>query len=231
MSPPPQRPPTLLIHTLIAELLLKAQELKSLERPSAKDYRSVLRFMENDGGQVYEEESGWIYDKEDLVTIRPGREHAWLDGFLERMLKVFRCKLLKVCFTVHVVLQSIRETRRKKLTAQYSSSLPARLKSLLHLPGKKSDINQETRVKTDDKAIHYYDRTRISTFVTMIITVAVLILLMIPVWLLYKASVDRTISKTPQIIVLVFGFTMIFSTAVSAFTKAKRHEIVVASAG
>ena len=86
-------------------------------------------------------------------------------------------------------------------------------------------------MKTDDKAIHYYDRTRISTFVTMIITVAVLILLMIPVWLLYKASVDRTISKTPQIIVLVFGFTMIISTAVSAFTKAKRHEIVVASAG
>lgn len=82
---------------LIAELLLKAQELKGLEKPSARDYRSVLHFMENDGGQVFEGESGWIYDKEDLITIRPGREHAWLDGFLERMLKVFRCRLLKVC--------------------------------------------------------------------------------------------------------------------------------------
>ena len=65
----------------------------------------------------------------------------------------------------------------------------------------------------------------------MIITFAVLILLMLPVWLLYKASVDGTISKTPQILVVVFAFTLIFSAALSAFTKAKRHEIVAASAG
>ena len=80
----------------IAELLLKARSLKGLETPSDRDYRSVLHFMENDGGQVYEEESGWIYDKEDLITLRPGREYAWLDGFLERILKACRCGLLTV---------------------------------------------------------------------------------------------------------------------------------------
>ena len=79
-----------------AELLLKTQGLKNLEKPSARDYRSVLNFMENDGGQTYETESGWIYDKEDLVSLRPGREHAWLDGFLERMLRICRCRLLRV---------------------------------------------------------------------------------------------------------------------------------------
>lgn len=97
MSAPVQRYTALLISDLTAELLLKTQGLKTLEKPSPRDYRSVLHFMENDGGQVCEEESGWVYDKEDLITLRPGREHAWLDGFLERMLRVCRCRLLRVC--------------------------------------------------------------------------------------------------------------------------------------
>lgn len=53
--------------------------------------------MENDGGQLFEEDMGFIYEKEDLVTLRPGREHAWLDGLLERTLKVLRCRLIMVC--------------------------------------------------------------------------------------------------------------------------------------
>ena len=89
---------------VIAELLLKGQSLKGLDKPTSRDYRSVLHFMENDGGQVYEEESGWVYDKEDLITLRPGREHAWLDGFLERVLKVCRCRLLRVGCRPHHTL-------------------------------------------------------------------------------------------------------------------------------
>ena len=79
-----------------AELLLKAQQLKALDRPSGRDYRSVLSFMENDGGQLFEEDMAFIYEKEDLITLRPGREYAWLDGLLERTLKLLRCKLTKV---------------------------------------------------------------------------------------------------------------------------------------
>ena len=52
--------------------------------------------MELDGGQLYEEDMSFIYEKEDLVTLRPGREYALLDGLLERTLKVLRCKLIKV---------------------------------------------------------------------------------------------------------------------------------------
>ena len=79
-----------------AELLLKAQQLKALERPSNRDYRSVLSFMEHGGGRLYEEDMEFIYEKEDLITLRPGREYAWLDGLLERTLKVLRCKLIMV---------------------------------------------------------------------------------------------------------------------------------------
>lgn len=52
--------------------------------------------MENDGGQMFEKDMSWIYDKEDLVSLRPGREHAWLDGMLERLLKVCRCGFVRV---------------------------------------------------------------------------------------------------------------------------------------
>jgi predicted nucleic acid-binding Zn ribbon protein len=86
-----------LTHSL-ADLLLKAQQLKALDTPSNRDYRSVLHFMENDGGQLYKKDMEFIYEKEDLVTLRPGREHAWLDGLLERILRVLRCRLIRVGF-------------------------------------------------------------------------------------------------------------------------------------
>ena len=70
--------------------------MKALDQPSSRDYRSVLYFMENDGGQLPEAESSFIYEKEDLVTLRPGREHAWLDTLLERILRLCRCRLLLV---------------------------------------------------------------------------------------------------------------------------------------
>ena len=82
-----------------AEILLKARELKAINPPSNRDYKSVLSFMENDEGQLYEKEMSYIYEKADLVTLRPGREHAWLDGVIETILKICRCGLLKVSFS------------------------------------------------------------------------------------------------------------------------------------
>lgn len=86
-----------LCSNFIAKLLLKNQQLKALNQPSTRDYRSVLHFMENDGGQLFEEESSFVYEKEDLITIMPGRENAWLEAFIERTL--CRCKLTSVSDT------------------------------------------------------------------------------------------------------------------------------------
>ena len=52
--------------------------------------------MENEAGQLCEEENSFIYHKEDMITLRPGREHAWLDGMVERLLQTCRCGLLRV---------------------------------------------------------------------------------------------------------------------------------------
>ena len=90
---------------------------------------------------------------------------------------------------------------------------------------------QETREKTNDDSIHYYDRNRISTCVTMIITTIVLALLVVPIWLLYRFSIERTVATSSDTIAVVLVFTLVFSAALTGFTKARRHEIVAASAG
>lgn len=90
---------------------------------------------------------------------------------------------------------------------------------------------QETREKTDDDSIHYFDCNRISTCVTMIITTTVLALLVVPIYLLYKFSIEGTLATSPDTLAVVLVFTLVFSGFLTAFTKAKRHEIVAASAG
>ena len=65
----------------------------------------------------------------------------------------------------------------------------------------------------------------------MIITTVILALLMVPIWLLYRFSVEGIIATSSDTIGVVLVFTLVFSAALSAFTKARRHEIVAASAG
>ena len=75
---------------------MKAKQLKAMDSPSDRDYTSVKNFLENGGGPLPEAESDFIYEKEDLVALRPGRENAWLDGILERILQNCRCRLFRV---------------------------------------------------------------------------------------------------------------------------------------
>lgn len=121
---------------------------------------------------------------------------------------------------------------RVLMSHQSSSSALRSVKSRRSTPRSLTIIHpQETREKTDDDSIHYYDRNRISTCVTMIITTIVLALLVVPIWLLYKFSIEGTIATSPDTIGVVLVFTLVFSAALTGFTKARRHEIVAASAG
>lgn len=71
-------------------LVVSANRLLAMGRPASRDYRSVRNFLEGEGGQLFEEESQFIYEKDDLITLRPGREHAWLDNIIERILLKLR---------------------------------------------------------------------------------------------------------------------------------------------
>lgn len=65
----------------------------------------------------------------------------------------------------------------------------------------------------------------------MIIMTIILILLIVPIWLLYRFSITGSLATSPDSIAVILVFTLLFSVVLSAFTKAKRHEILAASAG
>ncbi|KAL9119124.1 MAG: hypothetical protein Q9187_004320 [Circinaria calcarea] len=77
------------------ELLRQSKELVSWNTPSTRDYTSVVNWL-NTEAPLSEADCGFIKEKQDLITLRPGREHAWLDAFVERILKAFHCRLIQV---------------------------------------------------------------------------------------------------------------------------------------
>ncbi len=74
------------------KFLIRAQHVVGLSRPADRDYKSVEIYMNREQPLV-EDELNFIYRKEDCITLRPGRENAWLDGFIEKTLKFLDCKL------------------------------------------------------------------------------------------------------------------------------------------
>ncbi|KAL8683115.1 MAG: hypothetical protein Q9186_000929 [Xanthomendoza sp. 1 TL-2023] len=176
---------------LLRQFLLQAQQMVALNKPADRDHLSVQNFLENgyeDNGQklrpLMAADSEFIYRKEDLVTLRPGRESAWLDAFVERLLKMIHCKPV-----------------------------------------------QETRLKSNNPHIQYYTKHRVDRLVTLIISGIMLVLLVVPTYALYRVTNMKEASATNATCIgILLVATLIFSTVLSLFTKAKRYEILGASA-
>ncbi|KAK5677034.1 hypothetical protein LTS10_010222 [Elasticomyces elasticus] len=92
------------------ELLLRTREVHGLQRPAQRDYQSVRNWFESMQPLV-PDQLEFIRRKEDIITLRAGRECASFDGFVERCLngldgflsKYCRCKVIKVgCPRIHV---------------------------------------------------------------------------------------------------------------------------------
>ena len=79
----------------IDELLIKARELVSFQRPTDRDYRSVRTWLHN-LRPIVEQEEGYIELREDIVSLRHGREWAGFDGMIESLLHKLNCKLIRV---------------------------------------------------------------------------------------------------------------------------------------
>jgi hypothetical protein len=69
----------------------------AFNRPAAKDYRSVQNWIWNKN-PLDEVCQDWIKAREDLITLRPGREHAWLDASIEHLLRWINCKAIRYIF-------------------------------------------------------------------------------------------------------------------------------------
>jgi hypothetical protein len=68
------------------QLLLNTQHLAAMNRPTEREYRSVARFVKHRAPLV-SGEADYIYHKLDVVTLRPGRETAWLDHAVLSMVR------------------------------------------------------------------------------------------------------------------------------------------------
>ena len=85
----------------IGNYLLLAQSLVNMNKPSDRDHRSVVNFIEN-YQPLAEADRGFVYQKEDLVALRNSRDITWLDRGVERFLWLIRCKPIEVSILVIV---------------------------------------------------------------------------------------------------------------------------------
>lgn len=81
------------------EILVKARDLNAFQRPSHRDYGSFRTWFWNKKPISYESEEEYIKRKEDLVTLRHGREWAGFDGVIENCIRKLDCKWIQKLFT------------------------------------------------------------------------------------------------------------------------------------
>lgn len=93
---------------LLAQVLVSARELASFNRPQDRDYSSVKSYFDEESPLCNDE--SYIYRREDIVTLKPGRENAWLDAFVEKTLQTLPCHLIRVSvacdFSCQILLTS-----------------------------------------------------------------------------------------------------------------------------
>lgn len=88
-------------------MLLKSRDVASLQRPSDRDWRSVKHWI-LEKAPLVDKEQNFILKKEDLVTLRSGREGAGFESLVERMLS----KTDKVLQSVGCNIIQVREHLR-----------------------------------------------------------------------------------------------------------------------
>jgi hypothetical protein len=78
------------------EILMKARDIGAFQRPSKRDYRSLRQWFYNEKPFSYAREELFIKRKEDLITLRHGREWAGFDGWVEECIRRLPCRLSNV---------------------------------------------------------------------------------------------------------------------------------------
>ncbi len=72
-----------------------------MNKPHEGDHRSLVNFIENHQPEI-EGERDFAYCKEDLVSLRSGRENTWLDAAVEAVLRWYPCQPIKRIFFTEV---------------------------------------------------------------------------------------------------------------------------------
>ena len=78
-----------------ATLLLRGSQMAALNKPTHAEHTSVKRWMDMEQPLIGDD-AGFIAEREDLVTLRPGREYAWLDAAVEKLIQNLHMPALEV---------------------------------------------------------------------------------------------------------------------------------------
>jgi len=89
--------------------LAKARDIVSFQRPSDRDYNSVKDWMSHRSGLVNKEKA-FIRHKEDVLTLNSGREWCGFDGFVEELLLMFDCRLIRRIFVAPELRDKTEDT-------------------------------------------------------------------------------------------------------------------------
>jgi hypothetical protein len=111
-----------------ANILTAAGQLVDFNKPAESEYNSVDSFRKDE--PLCDEENHWLDYKEDLLTLRPGRDHAWLDTSIEHLLRWLRCPLIEYIFCSPETKQKT-EGRPPKTEVYYTRSRIDRLVAVI----------------------------------------------------------------------------------------------------
>ncbi|SMR44992.1 unnamed protein product [Zymoseptoria tritici ST99CH_3D1] len=115
------------------EMLLKTKAVTSLQKPSRMDYVSVKDWFVEEK-PVIDKEATFILRKEDIITLRDGRECAAFDNLVERALaKVDKFLTVRCRCTVVRQLFTTPELRAKTSDKVIHYYAPARVDSLVNV--------------------------------------------------------------------------------------------------
>ncbi|KXS97531.1 hypothetical protein AC578_4595 [Pseudocercospora eumusae] len=113
--------------------LLKTKEMATLQRPAKRDYESLKNFFINTA-PVTVKEAMYVRRKEDIVTLRSGRESAAFDGLVEmglnRMHKFMKRYLKSEIVQRLFLTQELRDKTESKYINYFS---PAKIDALVNV--------------------------------------------------------------------------------------------------
>ena len=194
-----------LMKQYLDDVIRRIQMYVSLRAPKIRDWQSFNKWMENEKPLMPQDER-FLEHQMDFVALADNKECGWLDGFVEDTLKFLLPRTLR---TVSL--------GRKRNYSETRYNLLTTVQTLMR-------SRSQGRISYDPY-VDLISKRRTDVIVRVILTLATAALLVGPSAVLFLVNGHAKLK-----ILLIMVFVLLFSLALSVFTKARRHEMLAATA-
>lgn len=207
------------------------QKIQAIKRPSQRAQNNIFNLILNTKSLV-SNELDWIRHGPDLAALGCDAERGWLNTFLEDTLNKIS-KSMTVASTPSATPFIVR-----LLVKQLESQAVATDDHLCELSTEQIEQilfrSHEQKVKTGtEKELRLLSADRLDIFLHIVLTIIATLLLLVPVFTLFRlqpTSRAEIYRKSNYQLLTVFIFTLVFSASCSIFTKARKQEVLTATA-